>query len=210
MRTINLREKLYNTLLDEYGTNTPIFVNEITVENYSDSWTRNALSELCAEGSVSKAFRGVYYIPTQTRLGLSPLSPEKVLYNKYIYHKGETIGYYSDVVLLNQLCISTQVPGVIYITTNNTRGNKNVQTLGRQRYVLKKARVKVTSENVATLILLELVEAMRKHSIPFEENIPTIKSYIQSSSASKKSVLKYADSLNIKAVDELLKANILP
>ena len=51
---------------------------------------------------------------------------------------------------------------MIYITTNNTRGNKNVQTLGHQRYVLKKARVKVTSENVATLILLELVEAKKQ------------------------------------------------
>lgn len=209
MRAINLQEKLYNTLLDEYGTNTPIFVKDIVVENYSVSWTRNALTELCAEGVVSKAFRGVYYIPTQTRFGLSLLSPEKVLYNKYIYYKGETIGYYSDSILLNQLCISTQVPGVIYITTNNTKNNRHVQKLGHQRYVLKKARVKVTSKNVDSLRLLELVETMRKYSEPFKKHLPAVKSYIKTANVSKKCILKYADLFDREAVDTLIKANIL-
>ena len=83
---------LYDSLLQTYGTNEPIFSNEITFKNYSRPWISKQLTQLCDEGKLIRYEKGLYYIPTDTILGKSLLNPRKVIERKYISNNGDIIG----------------------------------------------------------------------------------------------------------------------
>ena len=74
---------LYDSLLETYGTNEPIFSNEICFEDYSRPWISKQLAQLCENGKIIRYEKGVYYIPTDTVFGKSLLNPRKVIERKY-------------------------------------------------------------------------------------------------------------------------------
>ena len=110
---------LLEMLYQQYGTNEPILLSEITFEDYSRPWIMKQLQLLCESGDLCKYEKGVYYVPTDTFFGKSILNPRKVIEKKYINDSRRIIGYYSGITLQNQLKITTQMPNVLEIYTNN-------------------------------------------------------------------------------------------
>lgn len=70
---------LFEALYEQYGTNEPILLSEISFEDYSRPWIMKQLQTLCEDGRLCKYEKGVYYIPTETVFGKSILSPRKVI-----------------------------------------------------------------------------------------------------------------------------------
>lgn len=75
---------LLEMLYQQYGTNEPILLSEITFEDYSRPWIMKQLQLLCESGDLCKYEKGVYYVPTDTFFGKSILNPRKVIEKKYI------------------------------------------------------------------------------------------------------------------------------
>lgn len=72
--------------------------------------------------------------------------------------KGDNVeGFYAGNTFANQIGISTQVPYVIEIVSNNVSTDVEV-LIGNRRFCVKKLVVPITRENVYVLQMLELLK----------------------------------------------------
>ena len=72
--------------------------------------------------------------------------------------KGDNVdGFYAGNTFANQIVISTQVPYVIEIVSNNVSTDGEV-LIGNRRFCVKKPVVPITRENVYVLQMLELLK----------------------------------------------------
>ena len=147
----------FDYLVDEYGYNEPILINDISFNDYSLSWIKKEINRLCREEKLIRFEKGLYYIPTQTLLGKSRLDPRKVIIKKYIDNGNERLGYFSGTTFLNMLGLSSQMPNVFEIYTNNENARIREVPIGNQKVILRKARATINNENAAAMSFLELM-----------------------------------------------------
>lgn len=199
---------LYDYLYNEFGFNEPFFTIEINYKNYSKPWLYKELNKLCDEEKIIRYERGLYYIPTQTVLGNSILNPSKVITKKYVFDGCKTIGYYSGITFLNQLGLTTQVPNVIEIYTNNEPSNVRETMIGRQRVLLRKARTIVNQSNVAVLSFLEMMNSISANYIDDEKRI-IINQYILDNGITRKDITKYVPLFPDRAIRTLVESELI-
>lgn len=199
---------LYNYLIETYGFNEPIISKDVSYKKYSRQWLYKEFNKLCESGKIIKYEKGLYYIPTKTLLGNSLLDPKKVIEKKYINNGKETIGYYSGSTFLNQLRISTQMPNIIEIFTNNESSNVRDVNIGKQKVLLRRARIEINKENAAVLSLLELMNFVPA-SFFDDERRNKINLYIEQNNISRKSITKYAPVFPDKAMRTLVESEVI-
>lgn len=199
---------LYENLVQRFGYNEPIMTTEINYKSYSRPWIYKEMNKLCESGSVVHFDKGVYYIPTQTALGQSLLNPLRVIEKKYLSENGEAIGYFSGVSLLNKIGISTQVPSTLEIYTNKETSQVREVKVGRQRVVLRKARTKITSDNVAVLSFLEMMNAVSP-SYFNDERRKTVREYIRQNGITRKDITKYVPFFPDKVMRNLIESEVI-
>ena len=199
---------LFDSLVQIYGTNEPIFSSEITFKDYSRPWISKQLAQLCEDGKLIRYEKGVYYIPTDTVLGKSLLNPRKVIERKYISDKGNIIGYYSGLTLQNQLKLTTQMSNVIEICTNNEPTRVRDVLVGKQKVQLRRARTKITSENAAVLCFLELMNTLDRELLN-DEKKSIIISYISNRQIRRKDITIYAPYFPDNAMRNLIESEVI-
>lgn len=199
---------LYNYLIETYGFNEPIISKDVSYQNYSRQWLYKEFNKLCESGEIIKYEKGLYYIPTKTFLGNSLLDPKKVIEKKYINNGKETIGYYSGSTFLNQLRISTQMPNIIEIFTNNESSNVRDVKVGKQKVLLRRARTEINNENAAVMSLLELMNFVTA-SFFDDERRDKIDLYIKQNNISRKNITKYAPVFPDKAMRTLVESEVI-
>ena len=200
--------QFYDYLLEKFGTNEPIMSNEIEFEDYSKPWIYKQLNVLVNEGKLLRFEKGVYYIPTDTVFGKSLLNPRKVIEKKYISDGNEIVGYYSGVTFQNQLRLTTQMPNVIEIYTNNEPSRVRDVFVGNQRVLLRRARTKITDSNVAVLSFLELMNDTSPAFID-EERKQLIRNYIESNGITRKKITEYAPVFPDKVMRNLIESEVI-
>lgn len=152
---------MYDYLFMKYGTDTPIFVSEVSVPNMSQNAVRQYFMRLCKDGKLKRYDTGVYYIPTKTAFGTdSTLSRNQVIQKKYLETKdGEVCGFYTGMQLLNSVGMTTQVPAIYEISTNVASKDYREVSMTGVRIALVKPRTEITKENYKTLQFLDLLLA---------------------------------------------------
>lgn len=199
---------LYDQLLTTYGTNEPILSSEIEYEGYSRPWLYKELNRLCESGQLARYEKGIYYVPVRTPLGSSVLNPGKVIEKKYIRNTGGTIGYYSGVTFLNKLGLSTQMPNIIEIFTNNETAKVREVTVGKQKVILRKARTPITADNAATQSFLELMNTVPA-SFFNEERKALTAQFIILNNITRKAITKYAPAFPDKAMRTMIESEVI-
>ncbi len=199
---------LYETLIKTFGTNEPIMTNEIPCGNYSRPWLYKELNKLCDEGKIIRYERGIYYIPTKTILGDSILEPNKVIVKKYVNDGQEDIGYYSGITFLNKLRLTTQMPNMIEIFTNNEPSNVREAYVGKQKILLRRARTTVNNSNSKVLGFLEMMNSMPTEFFD-KEKLSIIKNYIKENKITKTKITKYAPFFPDKAMRTLIESEVI-
>jgi len=182
---------LYEYLIDTFGYNEPILTSKIQYKEYSKPWLAKELNKLCDSGQLVRYEKGVYYIPTDTLLGRSVLNPLKVIEAKYIYNGEDIVGYYSGVSAMNRMGLSTQMPNTLEIYSNNEMSRVRSVSVGKQQFVLRRARTEITKDNVETLQFLELMNSLSSAYLD-EERKRKIQIYVQESGITRKSITQYA------------------
>ena len=67
-------------LMENYGYNEPIFLNDLTIQGLSENAVRQAVKRLVANGFLERYDNGIYYIPKRDGLlGKSYLDPSWLL-----------------------------------------------------------------------------------------------------------------------------------
>lgn len=196
---------LYQWLLKQYGTNEPILSSEISFKDHSRSWIAKQLKTLRDEGKIIRYEKGIYYIPTDTLFGKSILNPIKVIERKYIKQNKETIGYYSGVAFQNKLKITNQVPNVIEVCTNNETANMRNITVGKQKVILRKARVKISNENAPVLSFLELMNNIKPETLDADKK-KYIVEYMNANNITKKDIVSYSSAFPDRVMRNLIKS----
>ena len=150
---------LYNYIREHYKEAEPIFCSDLEREDITRSALNQQLKKLCDKGLLEKYDVGVYFIPKKTLLN-STIGPNADMVARYRFiSKGNNIdGFYGGNSFANQIGISTQVPQVVEIVSNNTNSSDREVRIGNRRFYVKKPIVQITKENVYVLQMLELLK----------------------------------------------------
>ena len=200
--------KLYDYLLNDFGYNEPFFSSEIKFKNYSKAWIYKELSKLCAENKIIKFEKGVYYIPKQTVLGSSTINPARVIERKYIKSGKNVFGYYSGQTILNRIGLSTQMPNITEIYTNNEAAKVRDINVGRQKVRLRRSRIDITKDNAATLCFLEIMNLLPGTNVG-EQDKAILTRYIKENNIRRKDITAYAPMFPDKAMRTMIESEII-
>ena len=168
-------------LMENYGYNEPIFLNDLVIEGLSENAVRQSVKRLVASGFLERYDNGIYYIPKcGGLLGKSYLDPSIVIMRKYVQNKSEIYGYVTGISFANQIGLTTQMPAVIEVVTNREATNGRMITVGSQRVRIKKPAITVSDSNAELLQLLDTIGQAEKYTeLTIEETIETLISYMR-------------------------------
>ena len=149
---------LLEYLQENYKANEPIFVSDIELP-VTDTNLRQMFKVLCDSGQIVRYDTGIYYLKGKSRLkGGVSLSADVVARYKYISRNNKIDGYYSGFTFANQLGLTTQVPFVMEIVSNNASAKCREVNVKNQKIILRKPRSLITKENCDILQLLDLLK----------------------------------------------------
>lgn len=221
--------KLYDYILENFNKDEPFFVSELNMPGSTKNNIRQALKVLCDKGLAIRYDTGVYYIPhdsedsagqikselTKAPIIQAPFSATDVAVKKYIYNHGEYFGYYTGFVFANAMYLTTQVPFVREIASNNSGGIKRKIQIGNSKFILKEPRTIITSENYKILQLLDLLNDFDFY-MDYDNDVEFVKhnllSYIKDLKLSQKlfnSYLEYYPDSIYKTLYKLEVAHVL-
>ena len=161
---------LYNFIKEHYKEAEPIFLSDLLRTDIAQSDLNQQLKEFCEKGLLQEYDDEVYFIPKRTTLN-STVGPNADMVARYRFiSKGDNIdGFYAGNIFANQIGISTQVPYVIEIVSNNVSDDGEV-LIGNRRFDVRKPVVPITRENVYVLQMLELLKNLDAYlDCPYEE-----------------------------------------
>lgn len=201
--------ELVKCLKNQYGENTPIFFEDIA--NVCSRYTRGRVYQLIDaamnSGLLAKAGYDCYYIPTTTPFGKSLLNPRKVIEKKYISNKGEVYGFYTGLALLNSFGITTQMPNIIEVFTNNEATKSRRVTINNQTVIVKRARTKINNSNYKEMMLLELFNLADVRSIDARAT-QKIVVYMKQNNISIQGIMKYAKFVPARAIKNFMSSEV--
>lgn len=183
---------LYNYLIENYKPNEPIFVSDVNLP-VSDCNLRRMFKSLCDSGKIKRFDAGVYYIPKKSILKNGvPLAADEVAFAKFISKKGKIDGFYSGYTFANQLGISTQVPNVKEIVSNNASTRVKEVTVRNKKIILRRARIPVNNDNYVVLQFLDLLKDLDQYyDIGFQAVCERLARYVKDENIQKADVDKY-------------------
>ena len=191
-----------------YGYNEPILLNEINIAGMNEVYIRQAFSRLAKRGKLERFEQGVYYIPKMTPLGMSRLSAKKVYEKKYIYDKRNVYGFYAGLTLENAIGITTQVPNVVEIVTNNEGSRLREVMIGSQKVRVRKLSVKITEQNARILQFLDLMNRVNLKDMS-EESKDNLKNYVREQKLKREEVFQYIGQFPSRTAKNMIESGII-
>lgn len=138
-----------------YGYDTPILLKDLSVNKEDNSSIRKILSDAVRHNKISRAMEGVYYFSTETPWGTkSVLLSAAVAYSMYIRDNN---GYYTGMSFENDMGLSSQVPNIRELITNNTASRKRTVSICNNKYIIRKPRTKITAGNISIMPWLDYI-----------------------------------------------------
>ncbi len=201
-----------NTMVVNYinncEKNEPIFIEDIKeyiMQFYNEAEKENVcnnikaiLNKLTKENVIKTAYKGIYYIPKVNIFGEMPLATRKIIQYKYLVDKlGNVKGYITGAILFNQVGLTTQVPNLIDIATNECK-NYNKYTNNYLNTTIRKPKINVTTENYKYLQLFDLIENKDNINIEVENEDELIYGFIKENELDFEKIIKYARETNCK------------
>ncbi len=178
----------------QYNQGEPIFVEDILLmfSNFTRAYVFRLIKTAEQNGELVRFSRGVYFIPKKTLFGFSTLTSSIVANNKYITDGNSIYGVFSGLTLLNQFAVSSQVPNVIEIVTNNEATRKRVVDIDGMKFILRKSRFEITKENYNYYCLLQLFSELGDNPNLGDFAKQKIKKYIIENSIDRNELMKLA------------------
>ena len=177
-------------LKNKYGTGEPIYREEIEFKNYSRSWIFKELNKLIENGEIKRFDTAIYYFPKKMSYGESVLNPRKVVERRFLTDGYEVYGYLTGVSLLNMVGLSTQVPNLIELVTNNESTRVRDIKIGFQRVRARRSRTVITKDNANALQFLDLMNTITLNVLGETEQY-MLRKYTKDAGVTRDSVSEY-------------------
>lgn len=193
-------------LMEHYGYDEPIFLNELSVDGLSSNAVRQSVKRLAASGFLKRYDTGIYYIPRSGGLlGKSYLDPAVVIMRKYVENKTGRYGYTTGLLFANQLGLTTQMPAVIEIVTNREATNGRTVMIGNQKVRVKKSSITVSDSNAELLQLLDSVCQAEKYTeLTTQETIDRLIEYMRKKHFTKQQLSEVTSALTEATAKKLI------
>ena len=168
--------KLVLEYIEQYPEDEPIFIEDIKKyvigKNEEDNKQENVLkninvilNRLKNEGIIKAEYKGVYYKPIISMFGEVPLNTNKLRKLKYLEDKdGNIKGYIVGAKLFNKLGLTTLVPNVTDIVTNECKYHKQYDE--KLRTYITRPKIEITNENYRYLQFIDILD--NKDNIPID------------------------------------------
>ncbi len=195
--------------IEGYPKDEPIFIEDIkkyVIEKCKyeevESVKKNInviLNRLKNEGIIKAEYKGVYYKPIYTIFGEMGLDTSKLRKLKYLEDRdGNIKGYIIGAKLFNMLGLTTLVPNVTDIVTNECKYHKQYDK--RLRTYITKPKIKITNENYRYLQFIDILENRDNIYIEAENANEILYSIIEECKLDFEKILKYIRETNSKNV----------
>lgn len=195
-------------LMDNYDYNEPIILKDVKIDGVSYENIRQIFSRLVKSGKLERYEQGVYYIPKVTPFGKSKIAAKKIYERKFITDGKNIYGFYSGLMLLNAIGLTTQVPNTIEIITNKESSRRREILVGNQRLRLRRARIVITSGNANILQLLELINTLDTSKLSDNQKRILI-NFIRSQSVKLNDILPYINYYPNKVSKKLMERLVI-
>ena len=173
----------------KYKPGEPIFLQDLEDSGLKYDNICQQTKQLVDSGKLSRYIDGVFFLPGSSEYGI-PMGPsaDSVIEAKYIARNGNGFGCYCGHTLANMLGLSKHVPMIKEIMTNKTSMACRTVTVNKSKYIIRKAPVMITQENLLAVMLLELLKDIDSLAdFPGEAKL-IIREFILRNKISKKSV----------------------
>jgi len=194
--------------------NEPIFIEDIKeyiIQFYNAEEkekifnnVKEILNRLNKENVIRTAYKGIYYIPKTNIFGEVPLANNKIIQYKYLTDKlGNVKGYITGAILFNKVGLTTQVPNIIDIVTNECKNNNKYENKNLN-VIIRKPKIEINNDNYKYLQLIDLIENKDNIYVEVDYIDEVIYNFIQENDLQFEKILRYARETNSKAVIEKL------
>lgn len=207
--------KLVLEYVEQYPEDEPIFIEDIKKyiiqkceeNNKKEKILKNInviLNRLKNEGIIRAEYKGVYYKPIYTVFGEMGLDENKLRKLKYLEDRdGNIKGYIIGAKLYNLLGLTTIVPNVTDIVTNECKYHKQYDQ--KLRTYITKPKTKITNENYKYLQFIDILENKDNVYIETENANEILYNLIKKNQLDFEKIIKYIRETNSKkALDKLL------
>lgn len=201
--------------IDNYNDNEPIFMNDIkeyVLQNIDDivdiKQVYNNINviiyRLLKENKLKSKYRGVYFKPKKTLFGESTISNKDLIEKKFLVDKeGNIKGYIVGAKLYNMIGLTTQVPNITDIVTNECK--YHTIFYDNLRVNIYKPKITIDDENYLYLQLLDIIENKDNINIETDNFDEIIFNIIDNNKLGFEKLIKYARiTNNKKAIDMLV------
>lgn len=196
---------------ENYKCNEPIFTEDLLrlFSDYSRAQIFRFIKDAKGSCEIVQFDKGIYYIPTDTIFGKSLLNIDYVIEKKYLKDNNDCVGIYSGVKLLNDFSITTQMPAVIEIVTNNESSKCREITIRGRRFILRKSRFKIDNNNVACYTILQLLSNFTKETVIDDFSRNLIVNYLNNKGVSKGNLLELSLKFPSRTTQTLIRSGLL-
>ena len=162
------------------------------------------INRLCKNEVLKQFYKGIYYKPAKNIFGEMPLDKNKVIIKKYIKdEQGNIKGYITGAKLFNQLGLTTQVPNIINIVTNECK-NYNEYKNEKLGVIIRQPKIKINNDNYRYLQLFDIINNKDQINIEVDNEDEIIYNFIEENKLDFEKIIKYArETKNKKVLDKL-------
>ena len=207
----------YNKIVCEYinkcNLDEPLFLEEIkqyVINNYKTdeiNILKNInviINRMCQNDILKQFYKGIYYKPLKNVFGEMPLDKYKVIIKKYIKDENGNIkGYITGAKLFNQLRLTTQVPNIINIVTNECK-NHNAYRNEKLGVIIRQPKIKIDNDNYKYLQLFDIINNKDQIHIEVDNEDEIIYKFIENNKLDFEKIIKYARETKNKRILEKL------
>ena len=206
--------KLVLEYIEQYPEDEPIFIEDIKMhiiqkcedETKQENVLKNInvnLNRIKNEGIIKAEYKGVYYKPIITMFGEMGLDKKKLMQLKYLEDReGNIKGYIVGAKLFNKLGLTTLVPNVTDIVTNECKYHKQYDK--KLRAYITKPKIEITNENYRYLQFIDILVNKDNINIEAQNENEILYSIIEECDLKFEKIIKYARETNNKKVMDKL------
>ncbi|MCD8195464.1 MAG: hypothetical protein LUD22_04135 [Coprobacillus sp.] len=199
-----------DVIKSHFKENTPIFRKEIIslFPQYSQIYVCKMIKEAVDSGELAHHSMGIYYIPTQTKFGISYITARDIMTKRYVGYDGRYYGIFSGLSLENGFGLTTQMPATMEIVSNNESSKRREIKIDGMKYIVSKSRVEIDEDNMNVYMLLELFNSYPEESLS-EEVKKTIDDFIKEYDISREDIINMSAYFPKKAIKKMAKEGVI-
>lgn len=199
-------------LSKKFNSDEPIFTEDIIklFSDYSRAQVFRYIEKAKENKEIVQFDKGIYYIPRVTFWGgLSTIAADDIVAKRYLRNDKRIYGIYSGIKLLNNFSVTTQMPAVIEVVSNNETMRRREIELNGRKFVLRKSRCEINASNYAAYTILQLFNDFDNRDELNDSSRRRLLEYIKKQNVTQEQLFRMSANFPAKATKNLVRSGII-